>query len=229
VTGTPESEKTPEDFERDMAQTRESITEKVSLLETQVLGTVHAVTDTVGAVKDAITAAPTAVSDTVKQTVEAVRETMRDTVESVKETVRNFSVAECVRNHPWAAVGTTGAVGFLTGLLLGGGGGRRSVTARAEDAVAANGWPVTPAAAPAAAAPAPHGPGIFGELFGMVGKHVREIAEQAISSAMAALKRNVGTAVPQVVDHAVQQVTQQVTGAADGASRGHGPSYSARA
>src|SRR4051812_40494156 len=102
-----------------MADTRESITEKVSLLENQVLGTVHAVTDTVGAVKEAITAAPAAVSDTVKQTVQAVRDTVKDTVDSVKRTVGSFSVTECVRKNPWAAVGTTGAAGFLAGFFLG--------------------------------------------------------------------------------------------------------------
>jgi len=239
-------DKTPEQIEQDMAGTREAITEKVSALETQVLGTVQAVTGTVEAVKDAITAAPTAVSDTVRQTAAAVKDSLRDTVKAVTDTVRNFSVRECVRRNPWAAVGASAAGGFLAGFFLGGsslGLGRRSIMARGHEEPASGGRPGT-ADEPGAGRDVPRpstpyraadtestgsgGHGLLGDLFGTVGRHVREIAEQAISTAMAAVKRNVGTAVPQVVDHAVQQVTERVTGPAGDTSRVDGPSYSAR-
>jgi len=195
------TEKDPDQIERDMAQTRESITEKVAALETQVKGNIQAVTGTVEAVKDAISAAPGAVSDTVKQTVAAVKD-------SVRETVDQMDLTGCVRRNPWTAVGTSTAAGFLTGLLLFGGRSRATGT---------NGIPsLVPQAAAAQSREPGFLDGMFGDLFGTVGKELREIAEKAFSTAITALKQNVGTVVPQLVDQAVHRVTEPVTGAING-------------
>lgn len=188
----------PEAYEREMVHTREAITEKVAALESQVLDSVHAVTGTVEAVKEAITAAPTAVSDTVRQAVEAVRDGVKGTVKAVKQRFAQFSVSGCVRNYPWAAVGTTSAAGFVAGYFLSGGSRRRS-------GIAPSNAPPHPATA-VLPTPVPRGPGLLGELFEIVGRQMREIAEKVVNSAMEAVKRNVGTIVPNLVDQAVERV-----------------------
>src|SRR5262245_61464826 len=95
-----------------MLHTRESITEKVAALENQVVGTVQTAADTltgtVEAVKELVTTAPGAVSETVKQAATAVSETVRKT----------FDITGHVRAHPWASVGVSAGLGFLTGLLI---------------------------------------------------------------------------------------------------------------
>jgi len=91
-------------IERDMAETREALGEKVGALEEKVVDTVKdtaaAVSDTVGAVKE-----------TVQQTTQAVA----DTVESVKD---SLDISAQVRNHPWLMVGGGLALGFALNLLL---------------------------------------------------------------------------------------------------------------
>lgn len=233
-------EKSPDEIERDMERTRDSITEKVAALENQVLGTIQTatstVTDTVQAVKDAVTTAPAAVKDTVKETVAAV-----------KESIGSFSVRECVRDNPWAALGTTTAAGFLLGYLLPGGRGGlfgRPIMARGEDVPAEGGRAGTahdntphngtasPRIAPSYAAVSrePEGHGLFGDLFGMIGREVRQIAEQAVHTGLATLKQSVQTQVPQMVDSAVHTVTDRVSGlvgAGECEARVGGPDYRA--
>lgn len=203
ATGLIAPEKSPDQIEREMAGTRESITEKVVALETQVKGNIEAVTGTVEAVKDAIIATPGMVSDTVKQTVAVVKGSFRETLQSLDFT-------DCVRRNPWSALGSTTAAGFLTGFFLLGG-RSRSAEAGARTAFV-----------PQAAAAESHGPGylerIFGDLFGSVGKELREIAEKAVASAMSELKQNVGTIVPQMVEQAMHRVADPVTSAISGNS-----------
>jgi ElaB/YqjD/DUF883 family membrane-anchored ribosome-binding protein len=203
ATGLIAPEKSPDQIERDMADTRDSITEKVVALETQVKGNIEAVTGTVEAVKDAISAAPAAVSDTVKQTVAVVKDSFRETLQSLDFTDR-------VRRNPWAALGASTAAGFLTGFFLSSG------RSRSANGVARASF------APQAATAESEGPGFlertFGDLFGTVGKELRIVAEQAITSAVTALKQNVGTVVPQMVDQAVHRVADPVTGAIGGNS-----------
>jgi len=227
------SEKSPDQIEKDMEQTRESITEKVSLLENQVLGITSSVTDTVQAVKDAVTAAPTAVSDTVKQTIESVKD-------SVRETVGSFSVSECVRDNPWSALGTTTVAGFLAGYFFGGRGGMfsRPIMAQGHDAPASYGRVGAAHTAynhetPAAPRGANIGGGLFSGLFAMVGQEIHQLAEQALSTAVASLKQSISTQVPQMVDTAVQGMTERVacavSGQHDDTTRVGGPGYSATA
>jgi ElaB/YqjD/DUF883 family membrane-anchored ribosome-binding protein len=83
---------------------RASLSEKLGVLEDEVLQTVHqattAVSNTVQGVTEAV--------DTVKQTVE-------QTVESVKE---SLDFRDAIRQHPWTAVGVSFAAGIAGGMLL---------------------------------------------------------------------------------------------------------------
>jgi ElaB/YqjD/DUF883 family membrane-anchored ribosome-binding protein len=180
-------EKTPEQIEREMLQTRESITEKVAALENQVLGTAQSVTsavsDTVEKVKSLVSNAPGAVSDTVKQSLASVREAL--------------DVTGCVRRNPWTSVGTSAAAGFLLGFLLGG--------RRESHPVAA------PAVTPLASTP-PSEPGFFDEIIGQVSREVKRLAQDAIASTSAALKQNISTEVPKLVDSAVSRVKPEPVG-----------------
>jgi len=212
VTGARDADKSPDQIERDMAQTRDSITEKVALLENQVLGNIQSVTDgvteAVDAVKEAVTSAPGAVSDTVKQTVEAV-----------KDSVRSIDVTGCIRDNPAAALGTSVVGGFLFGLMLG---GRSRPTA---PTMPFTGQPV----AAAGSSGGWHMPGFVDDLFNMVGRELKQVAETALSSAVASLKQNIGTAVPAVVEMMVNRVTDAATHATgNGTNRVHGPDYAAR-
>jgi len=229
------SDKSPDQIERDMERTRESITEKVPLLENQVFGVASSVTDPVQAVTEGVTAAPTAVSDTVKQTIESVKD-------SVRETIGSFSVSECVRDNPWSAVGTTTVAGFLAGYFFGGRGGlfARPIMARGHDAPASYGRVGSAHTAydhDAMASSHHHGHGaaggLFSGLFAMVGTEIQQLAEQALSTAVASLKQSINTQVPQMVDTAVQGVTERVACAVGGnqhdTTRVGGPSYRATA
>jgi ElaB/YqjD/DUF883 family membrane-anchored ribosome-binding protein len=195
---TPTIEKTPEEIERDMAHTRESMTEKVTALENQVVGTVQTaadtVTNTVEAVKSLVTQAPEAVSDTVKKAAAAVSETVKDT----------FDITGHVRRHPWAAVGTSALIGCIVGCL---------VSRRAPTAV-----PPTPAYFPPAAPPearrpeVPREPGMLDEVFEMIGGKVKELAHTALETVSTAIKQNIETGVPKFVDDAASRLTEPAAG-----------------
>jgi ElaB/YqjD/DUF883 family membrane-anchored ribosome-binding protein len=228
-----DADKNPEQIERDMERTRESITEKVSALETQVMGTIqtatNTVTETVAAVKEAVTGAPAAMRDTVQQTVAAVKDT-------VKETVESFSVSGCVRNNPLAAVGTSLAGGFLLGYLLPSPRSWGPLMARGSETPAPRGRTLAEHSeytAPAAVRREPAAPGFLDGLLTRVGDELRQVAEQALSTGLASLKQSISTQVPQVVDAAVHTMTDKVAGAVapdpDATTRVGGPNYAATA
>jgi len=187
---TPEVEKTPEAIQDDMAHTRESLTEKVVALENQVVGTVqtaaNTLTGTVDAVKSLITTAPGAVSDTVKQAASAVSEKMKEV----------FDITGHVRANQLTSVGVSTGLGFITGLLV----------FRGRETLAPVPMPV---AAPAASAPAK--PGIFDDLLAMLGRKVREVAENVIDSASKAVNQNVRDGVPKLVDAATEMAAERLT------------------
>jgi uncharacterized protein YoxC len=217
VTG---ADQDPDRIEREMEQTRESITQKVSLLENQVLGTIqtatNTLTDTVQTVKDTVTTAPAA----VKETVAAVKDSVRETFASVKDSVASFSLTDCTRNHPGAALGTSVVGGFLTGFLLLGGRESRPLMARGFREPAPGGRPgtVPHEYAPFGGATGSHGhaapaqPGIFSGLMGMVGSEIEQLARQALTTAIASLKQSVNEKVPRLMDDAVQTLADRVTG-----------------
>ena len=234
-------DKSPDRIEREMTETREAITEKVAALENKVLGNFNSLADTAASVKDAVAetvqsvkeavvGAPAAVSDTVKQTLTSVGDT-------VKETLGSFSLSDCTRRNPWAAVGVSAGVGFLTGLLLPST-RSRPLMARGNDEPASGGRVGTARTAYQGFADGrPAEPGLFGSLWGLVGKEVKQLAEQALNTALASAKQAVQTKVPQAVDTAVQGLTDRVAAVANGvvgssapahgAARVGGPNYTA--
>ena len=173
--------KTPEQIEREMLDTRESITEKVAALENQVIGTAQSVTnavsDTVESVKSLVSSAP----DKAREAVAAIRE--------------QLDLTGCIRRNPAASLGASAAAGFLLGYLLGG--GRRPMSTTVE---AAYQPPPAPQAHP------PSEPGVFDELVGMVGKEAKRLVQDVIATTSAALKENIHTGVPKAVDAAVSRI-----------------------
>jgi len=188
------SNKSPEEIEREMLETRESITEKVAALENQIVGTVQTAADTVNgtveAVKSLVTHAPDAVSDSIKQAASAVKEAMKDT----------FNVSEQVERHPWAAVGTAALLGCITGWLVSGRWGGSAMTSTAAAAPA-------PLAAPAAY----RAPGFLDQLVEMLGGRVKELAETAVNSLSSSLKSTIEEGVPTLIDKAASHLTEPTT------------------
>lgn len=187
-------DKTPEDFEQEMLQTRESLTEKVAALETQVVGSVQTAADTlthtVDAVKSFVSTAPEVVSDGVKQATAAVSNAVKDT----------FDVTDRVRRHPWAAVGVSAALGCIAAWLAT---GRRS-----DFTPLAAASPPVPATPPAATPPlAAQKPGMLDEFLEMIGDKVKDLARTALESVSAAVKENIQTGVPKLVDNATAHLT----------------------
>jgi len=109
-------DKEEEQLQLQMAETRASLSEKLETLEQKVVGTVEeattAVNQTVDVIKESVQGTVTAVNETVKESVETVKESM--------ETVKDwFDVSGHVREHPWAMVGGSVAVGYCLGTILG--------------------------------------------------------------------------------------------------------------
>ncbi len=220
---TPSADKTPEEIEREMEFTRESLTEKVVALESQVVGTVQTAADTINgtveAVKSLVTTAPGAVSDTVKQVAAAVSETMKET----------FDITGHVRNHPWAAVGASAGLGFLVGILLPG--SRSAITSPRSAMVPPASAAVGGTTPSAAASAAPSRPGVFDEFVAMLGRKAKDLAETAIESLSASVKTNIEQGVPKLVSDAASRLTDPhpdapdpptVAGRFDGGRRMHG-------
>lgn len=184
---TPAPSKTPEEIEREMLTTRESLTEKVVALENQVVGSVQTaadtITDTVQAVRSLVSETPGAVSDTVKQAAAAMSETMKET----------FDVSSHVRNNPWASIGVAAGVGFLAGALIGGRSASPPQPAPPQTFV-----PPTPAA--------PSRPGVFDALFTMLGTKLKDLAETALESTTSSLKSNIQDGIPKLVNDVAQQL-----------------------
>ena len=179
------ADKTPEQIQQEMSQTRDALTEKVAALESQVVGTVqtaaNTLTDTVDSVKSIITTAPGAVSDTVKQAAAAVTETVK----------RSLDVRGQIREHPWTSVGVSTLLGAITGWVVAGMQDAARSPATVESAY-------TPPSQPSR----PSHPSVFDELITMVGHKLREVTENLIDSATSAVNKNISEGVPKLVDAA---------------------------
>jgi len=191
-------DKTPEQIEAEMFQTRESLTEKVAALENQVVGTVQSaantLTDTVDAVKSFVNTAPEAVSETVENVVTAVREQVE----------RTFDITAHVRKNPWTSVGASLGLGFLAGYLFFP--KQPSSTSSLRESAAPETFipPETPRGVTA-----PREPGFLDELFGIMGKKAREMAERAIDVAAVAASKNIQENVPKLIDEAARRFVPQ--------------------
>jgi ElaB/YqjD/DUF883 family membrane-anchored ribosome-binding protein len=191
----------PDVIAQEMQETRNSLTEKVAALETQVVGTIQNATE---AVSSTVEQVKTVVQDTlssVKDTASDVRQSVTDSVQTVTDRVESaFELSRHTREHPWPMVGGAGVAGFLAGYLLFG---------RSSPRQAVSPYPTmyTSAAAPMAArspepvAPVPRKmPGWLDDLLERAGQEVRKIGEEALAVATASLKQSVQTEVPKLIN-----------------------------
>lgn len=99
----------PEVIRQQMDETRTNLTDKLEMLENQVVetvqGTQQAVAETVETVKDA-----------VQDTVQSVKDSVNDTVAGVKDT---FDLRRHVNERPWTMMAGATVLGFLGGKLFG--------------------------------------------------------------------------------------------------------------
>jgi ElaB/YqjD/DUF883 family membrane-anchored ribosome-binding protein len=179
---------TPELIERQMADTRESLTEKVSLLEQHVVGKLQsateAVEETVHSVKSAVEDTVASVSGSVKSSIEGVTEAL-DMRKRVQET-------------PWLMVGGATAAGLVTGLIV----FRRRRLSRA-------GLPAyTPMPAAAFTPPheAPSRPTWLDDLIDSAGRELKKFAEEALSTAVTSLRATVSARLPKLIESAMPDV-----------------------
>lgn len=196
VDGVTPDERTPEEIERDMALTRESITQKVAALESQVMGTVQSaadtVTNTVAAVKELVTTGPGALSDTVKNSLTSVGDVVKEQLDFGKK----------IRENPWEAVAAATVGGFVVGLLAFGR-PRAAETARQ-----------TPAAREFVAPPpseAPRQPSLLDGVWNHIRQELGQLAEEAWKTASESLKNTLHTEVPNLVKNTVESGTSGLT------------------
>ncbi|MDY3562770.1 DUF883 C-terminal domain-containing protein [Gemmata sp. JC673] len=198
-------EKTPEEIEREMLQTREALTEKVAALENQVVGTVQTAADTltgtVEAVKSLVNHAPEKVTETVRQASAAMSDALKGT----------FDISSHVREHPWVAVGLSALVGGIVGAMIAprrGAGGSFSPFAEASGPIPAAAHPASTSSQPVAAVGRAAQPGIFDEVRNALGAKVRELADTALNALSTSLKSTLETTVPKLVDQAASHLTE---------------------
>jgi len=185
----------PELIEREMEQTRESLTEKVSLLEDKVMGQLNSATDTVQDTVDSVQDTVQSVKAAVQDTVQSVSDTVKHSVQSMAEGMKeSLDVRKHVQEKPLAMVGGAAAIGFLTGLIV--------FRGRPSGGAA-------PAYAPmpvAGYAAAPSRPAWLNDLIDMGMREVKKIAEQALATTTASLKQTVETGIPKLIESAIPEV-----------------------
>jgi ElaB/YqjD/DUF883 family membrane-anchored ribosome-binding protein len=190
----PAPEKTPEDIQAEMAQTRESLTCRVAALENQVVGSVRTaadtITGTVEAMRSLVSDAPGTMSEGVRHAADLMGERLSEALD----------ISSRVRRHPWAAVGVSALLGGLAGWMV-----SRRPTSGPEPAANRVREPMLHVAAPAPES----SHGVFDELVSMLGHKLREIAENAIDTAGEAVNRSMRNEVPKLVDAAAQRLTSE--------------------
>jgi ElaB/YqjD/DUF883 family membrane-anchored ribosome-binding protein len=98
----------PEVIRHQMEEKRTELTEKIKLLEQEVVDKVQ---DATAAAKETVES----VKEAVTETVETIKGSVQETVSTVKET---FDIPLQFERHPWAMFGGSVAVGFLGGVLF---------------------------------------------------------------------------------------------------------------
>ncbi|HEX3152243.1 MAG TPA: hypothetical protein VHR66_29485 [Gemmataceae bacterium] len=187
----------PELIERQMEQTRESLTEKVSLLEDKVIGQLNSATDTVQGTVESVQETVQSVKGAVQDTVQSVSDTVKESVQSMADCMKEtMDVRKHVRAQPLTMVGGAAALGFVTGLLL----------FRPRAAVGPS-IPFTAAPVPTYVPVAQSTrPGWLNDLLDMGMREVKKLAEQALSTATTSLKQSVETGIPKLIDSAIPEV-----------------------
>jgi ElaB/YqjD/DUF883 family membrane-anchored ribosome-binding protein len=191
-------DESPEVIEQRMQETRDSLTQKVSALESQVVDTLQSATATVSGMVDQVKTA-------VPETLAGMKDTIGEVRESVAKSVREtLDVSHHTRQKPWAMVGGAAAVGFIAGMVL----FRRTYTAPA-----AVGAAYSPPVSSTHTASAPvRSPvklprwldQIVDKLGDKVTEEVRKLGELAVASASASLQQTVEKVVPQFLGNHLQ-------------------------
>jgi len=99
-----------------MAETRNSLSEKVGAVEELVASAVKETTQAVAKTVENVTGAVENVTGAVEGTVNTVKDTVAESVESVKNAL---DISSYVDQYPWMVMGGSVAVGYLLGTLLG--------------------------------------------------------------------------------------------------------------
>ena len=185
----------PELIECEMEQTRELLTQKVSLLENKVIGQVEDATDTVHgtieSVQDTVQCVKTAVEDTVHSVTDTVKHSVRSLADGMKEVldVRRHTI-----NHPLPMVGGAAAVGFLTGLVV----------FRRPSSVSGGPAGVHPDAVGRDGRDGRQLPSRWlKDILEMAGREVKQIAQQVIAQASTSLRQTVQARVPHLIEQVV--------------------------
>ena len=224
-----------------MRGTRQSLADKLAALETQVTQKFASATDAVQETVQGIRGAVEETVGTVKDTVQGVRggvqsllgssdestgtgsgvhglvggvqglvggvqglqSGIQDTIHSLADDAKAgikeaFDVAPFVRENPWQAVGLAAGAGLVAGLVFGPSkhGSSGGLGGAVQGFVGG----------------APGRPGVFDELFKMVGQEVRKIGETAIHSLSKSVNQTVTDRVPKLVDTAVTRFTDGAAG-----------------
>lgn len=196
-------------IEQKMNETRDSLAQKVSALETQVTDTIQSATATVTNMVEQV---KTAVPDTIA--------TMKDSFAEVKESVTEqmkatFDVSQHTRDRPWAMIGGAAALGFIGGMIL----FRRSYGPPEPARSTSTPSTFATSTSPAPAAAPMKLPGwldqIVGKLSDRVSEEVRKLGEVAVATASASLQQTVERALPTLLGSppAETQATNRISGA----------------
>ncbi len=183
-----EIEPKPEAIHAEMEQTRAALTEKLESLEHKVMGTVESV------------------QHAVMDTIQSVKEGVSDTVDAVK---RAFDLNLQIQKRPWLMLGSSVAVGFAAGWLIG---GRQSPRRQARRMTAAmseelrNGQP---------AIREPEAPGWFTGLRHQFRDEIEVLQRAGIGALMGVVrdfaKRTLPAIAPQL-DQAMNSATSKLGG-----------------
>ena len=224
-----------------MHDTRQSLADKLSALEASVTQTVRAaqqtaqqtfaevrgtVQETLGAVQgtvdsvkggvqgllgggstmsgDAQGAAANAVHGLVGNASDQIKQGISDAGDQLREA---FDVKPLVDKNPYGAVGVAVGVGFVAGLLFAPGKGGHSAGGSAFQGLVGG-------------ASAGGRPGVFDEVFKLVGTKIREVSENAINQLASQVQQSVQQSVPKLIDGTINRFTdnlqqQQAAGTAD--------------
>jgi len=103
-----------------MAETRNSLTEKVEAVEELVSSAVKETTEAVTKTVENVTGAVEGTVNTVKETVAGTVNTVKDTVAGSVESVKNaLDITGYVDKYPWLVMGGAVAVGYALGTMVG--------------------------------------------------------------------------------------------------------------
>jgi len=187
----------PELIEREMHETRQSLTDKVAALEHQVAGTfdhaAHTVQDTVQSMR-------AAVSDTMNSVTDKVKESVNTVQDSVSQVKASLDIRDQIREQPWAVMAGAAISGIVAGYMFGPG-RNRSSSSRSTVSRPSSSSPIhEPAMAQSAYKPAaPSKPGIMDELMDRVRREIATLSETAIATLSNSLKTTLNDSIQHLV------------------------------